>query len=173
MRTLIVLVLAVSLIAAAGCGGTSSDKKTAASSATTQPVKAGGPPPAELLGTYATKLKQADVPADAPPELRGQYAWVVKITKDGGPDNAPTLAIRRAPSLDTLESPTLSVSGDTLTLSNEECAPSDPGGSLTFVTSTFRWKLDGETLRLTTVKKGCPDKVAETILTSQPLRKQT
>jgi hypothetical protein len=41
------------------------------------------------------------------------------------------------------------------------------------VTSTYGWKLDGNMLRLTTLKKGCPDKVAQTILTSQPWKKQT
>jgi hypothetical protein len=112
------------------------------------------------------------VPADAPPELEGQHAWLMKIAKDGGPDNAPSLAIIRPPS-DTLEAARLSVSADTLTLSNEECAPSDPGGRYTFVTSTYGWKLDGNMLRLTTLKKGCPDKVAQTILTSQPWKKQT
>lgn len=144
---------------------------TAASSPTPQSVKAGAPPPVELLGTYATTLKRADVPAEPPPELDGQRVWLMKITKDGGPDNAPSLAIIRPPS-DELETPRVSASADTLTLSNEECAPSDPSGQYTFVTSAYRWKLDGNTLRLTTLKKGCPDEVAETILTSQPWKKR-
>jgi hypothetical protein len=167
-----VLVLALPIIAAAGCGGDSSDKTAAASSATPQGDKPGGPPPAQLLGTYATTLKRADVPAGPPPELKSQRAWLMKITKDGGPGNAPSLAIIRPPS-DPLEAATLSVSADTLTLSKEECAPSDPSGQYTFVTSAYRWTLDGTSLRLTTLKKGCPDKVAQTILTSHPWKKQT
>jgi hypothetical protein len=39
------------------------------------------------------------------------------------------------------------------------------------VTSAYRWKLEGRALTLTTVKEGCPDKVAETILTSEPWKK--
>jgi hypothetical protein len=172
MRSLMVVVLALPIIAAAGCGGGSSEKTTAASSATPQGDKAGGAPPAELLGTYATTLKLADVPASAPPELKSQRAWLMKITKDGGPGNAPSLAIIRPPS-DALEAARLSVSADTLTLSREECAPSDPGGEYTFVTSAYRWRLDGTSLRLTTLKNGCPDKVAETILTSHPWKKRS
>jgi len=59
--------------------------------------------------------------------------------------------------------------GDELRLSDEECA--SPSGGDTFVKSTYRWKLLGTTLRLTTVKSGCPDKVAETILTAHALRR--
>jgi hypothetical protein len=81
------------------------------------------------------------------------------------------VAIIRPPS-DTLELSTLSASADTLTLSGEECAPSDPGGQYTLVTSSYRWKLEGTTLRLTALKTGCPDAVAQTILTSQRWKKQ-
>ncbi len=172
MRSLMALVLALPIIAAAGCGGDSSDRTTAAASAAPQGNKPGGPPPAELLGTYTTTLKRADVPASAPPELKSQRAWLMRITKDGGSGNAPSLAIIRPPS-DPLEASILSVSADTLTLSKEECAPSDPSGQYTLVTSAYRWKLDGTSLRLTTLKKGCPDKVAQTILTSHPWKKQT
>ena len=76
-----------------------------------------------------------------------------------------------------LESPALSVSGDKLLLSNEECAAGGrPGGHLSrlgtkFYDNVYRWRLSGGTLRITTVKNSCPDKVAETILTSQPWRK--
>lgn len=166
MRPLLVLVL----VGAAGCGGDASKKSAAASPAPTPSAKAAEPPPAELVGTYATTLKEADLPADPPPELADQRAWRMRIARDGGPGNTPSLAIVRPPS-DNLELSGLSVSADTLTLSQEECAPSDPSGQYTFVTSTYRWSLDGGTLRLTTLKPGCPDKVAQAILTSRPWKK--
>jgi len=124
-----------------------------------------------LLGTYATTLKQADVPAQAGAELAEQRKWLIRITSDGGPDNAPALTILRPPS-DPLESSRLSTSAGTLTLNQQECAPTDPGGQYTLVTSSYQWKLTGRTLRLTTVKAGCPDKVADTILTARPWTKQ-
>lgn len=96
----------------------------------------------------------------------------MRITKDGGPDNAPALTILRPPS-DPLESSRLSTSAGTLTLNNEECAASDPGGQYTLVTSSYRWKLTGRTLRLTIVKTGCPDRVAERILTARPWKKRS
>jgi hypothetical protein len=165
MRSLPGLALAVSILALAGCGDDPSPKPATSAGSAKTPA----PPPAELLGTYATTLRKADVPAGAPPELADQRAWLVKITRNGV-DDGPSLAILRPPS-DTLEVSKLSVSAGTLTLSNEECAPSDPSGTETFVTSTYRWKLEGRKLRLTTVKAGCPDKVAQTILTSEPWKK--
>ena len=159
----IAIVLVVPLAAAAGCGGDDSSEDAAAT------ATAG--PPAELLGTYTTTLKAADVPAKPPPELADQRRWRLKITKDGGPDDGPALTILRPPS-DALESSKLSTSGDVLTLSDEECAPTDPAGQYTLVTSSYRWALDGDTLRLETVKSGCTDKVVQTILTAEPWKKQ-
>jgi hypothetical protein len=70
------------------------------------------------------------------------------------------------PQLGVLESPTLSVAGDTLNLTHEECAKTS-GES--FVSSAYRWGLQGEqALHLTTTKPGCRDKVAQTILASEP-----
>jgi hypothetical protein len=166
MRPLPGLALAVSILALAGCGDDSSGKPSPPT-ASANSVK---PPPKELLGTYATKLRRADLPADVPPELTDQYGWLMKITAKGGVDDGPALTILRPPS-DPLEVSKLSVSGDTLTLSDEECAPSKPGGKETLVTSRYRWKLEGKSLTFTTLKAGCPDKVAETILTSQPWKK--
>jgi hypothetical protein len=166
MRSLPRLALAVSILTLAGCGNDSSSKPAGP----TASAKTAKPPPKELLGTYATMLRRADLPADVPPELTDQYAWLMKVTAKGGVDNGPALTILRPPS-DPLEVSKLSVSGDTLTLSDEECAPSKPSGKETLVTSRYRWKLKGRALTLTTLKAGCPDKVAETILTSQPWKK--
>jgi len=162
------LMLALALVCPAACGNKAEPEPAATASATQAPAKTGEPPPSELLGTYVTTLKDADVPAEAPPELADQRKWLMRITKDGGPDNAPALTILRPPS-DPLESSRLSTSAGTLTLHREECAA---GGQVTLVTSSYRWKLTGGTLRLTTIKAGCSDKVAETILTARPWRKR-
>jgi hypothetical protein len=50
----------------------------------------------------------------------------MKITKDGGVDNAPTLTIIKPPS-DVLGCSTLSVAGNTLTLTGQECAQASGG----------------------------------------------
>jgi hypothetical protein len=168
MRSLTVPVLTVALISAAGCGGSSSDKTTALSTATTQVVDAGGAPPAELLRSYTTTLTKADTKAEASKDLRDQYPWKLTITKDGGVNNSPTVTMTAPPS-NVLESSTVAVSGNTLALTGEECAQAS--GGYTTVTSTYTWKLDGKTLHLTTAEPGCPDKVAQTILTSEPWKK--
>lgn len=53
-------------------------------------------------------------------------------------------------------------------LSGEECAQKT-GDSI--VSSSYTWKADGDTLRLTAVKHGCADKVAETILGAEPWKR--
>jgi hypothetical protein len=118
------------------------------------------------VGTYTTTLKASDIPKPPPDELKARanpYHWKLVIAKSGGIDNAPALTIV-SPQHGSLESPTLSVSGDTLNLSKEFCTT--PGQ--TFATSAYRWQLQGNTLRLTLTKPGCPDKVAQTILASEP-----
>jgi hypothetical protein len=164
MRTSLPILIALACFLTAGCGTSGSPSAdTAAPPATTGKTKAARPPVA-LLGTYTTTLKNSDLPAPPPPELRGQHRWTLKITKGGGIDNAPTLTIIRPPS-DVLESSTLSVSGDTLRLSNEECARTS--GGYTLITSAYRWKLKDNTLRLTLTTPGCPDKLAQTILAGE------
>jgi hypothetical protein len=154
VRGTFVLALVASVVA--GCGGGGSSSSTTSS---------GGPPPAKLVGTYTTTLKAADLPKPVPDELKGAYDWKLEIAKSGGIDNAPNLTIVN-PQLGALESPTLSVSAETLNLTHEECAK--PNGGVTFVTSAYRWQLQGKTLHLTLTKPGCQDKVAQTILASEP-----
>ncbi len=149
-------------LAAAGCGG----DDTASSPSTAGTPQAVAPPPAALLGTYTTTLKRSDVPKPAPPEIGGQYRWTLRITKDGGLDNKPALTIVKPPD-EVLESSVLSVTGDQLTLTREECAPA--GDKL--VSSSYTWKAEGDSLRLTAVKHGCSDKIAETILSSEPWKR--
>jgi len=68
-----------------------------------------------------------------------------------------------------LEGPGLRVDGDRFLLEDEECAQ-DTG--YVFYDNEYSWTLEGSTLTLTTVKNDCPDRVAETILTSNPWTKQ-
>lgn len=162
MRRILISTAALALVGA-GCGG--DDKASPSSSATTP--QAAAPAPAELLGTYTTTLKRSDVPKPAPPELDGQYRWTLRITEDGGPDNKPALTIVKPPD-DGLESSAMAVTGDELKLSGEECAQKT-GDSI--VSSSYTWKAEGDSLRLTAVKHGCDDKVAETILTAEPWKR--
>jgi len=57
-------------------------------------------------------------------------------------------------------------------LEDEECA-AGPDGEYAFYDNEYRWTLEGSTLALATVKNDCPDRVAETILTSQPWTKES
>lgn len=171
MRSLLVLMLAVPVLVAAGCGG-GSDTTAPVATPVSKPMKLDAPPPVALRGTYTTTLERADLPADPRPELRGGRAWLMKITRRGGVGDAPSLVLMQ-PSDDPMEISTVSAAGpDTLKVSNQRCAPYERGGRYTFVTSTYRWRLEGDTLRLRTVKPGCPDKVADTILTSRAWKKQ-
>jgi hypothetical protein len=168
MPTLLVAA-AAGLLLLAGCGDDgSSASKEPATTTSTPPAKAVGVP-AELIGTYRVHLTREDLPSKPPPELApdsSPYDWKVVIADKGGPNGGPGLSINNA-KLGPLEGPALAVAGDELRLSNEECAGGENG--YTFVKSTYRWKLTGRTLRLTAVKQGCPDKIAETILTTHPL----
>jgi hypothetical protein len=164
MGMLLAILVGLTGVLTAACGSDGS----APADTSGPPVRRGKPkaarPPVALLGTYTTTLK-SKLPAPTPPELRGQRRWTLKITNGGGIDNAPTLTIVRPPS-EVLESSTLSVSGNMLELSNQECAQRSGGDKI--VTSSYRWTLKGNTLQLTAAKRGCPDKVARTILTSEP-----
>jgi hypothetical protein len=62
----------------------------------------------------------------------------------------------------------MAVTGDKLELTGEECAQT-MGDSI--VSSSYTWKAEGDTLRLTAVKHGCADKVAETILSAEPWKR--
>jgi hypothetical protein len=141
-------VLGACLLALAGCGGGSSSDEGV---------------PTDLVGTYTTTLESADIPANAAPELEAGE-WELVIATSGAPDDGPALAINH-PTKGNLEAPGLTVDGDTLKLEQEECAA---GVSTTFYDNEYSWELSGSTLTLATVKNDCPDRVAETILTSHP-----
>ena len=161
--------LAVLMLAAAACGGGDSDSDS--DSGATAPATTSEPPatnlvPDELVGTWTTTLEEGDVPADAPPELKdGGPAWVIRIGNTGGPDDGPFLAIDSADeSFGNLEAPALRVEGNRLRLVQEECAA---GGAQNFYDNEYQWEISGAELTITTVTNQCPDRVAETILTSR------
>jgi len=143
-------------IATGGCGGDSADNS--------------GAPPDELVGTYNTTLRTSDVAGNDAPELKAADGnkWILRIGSTGGPDDGPFLAIDVAEG-DNLEAPSLRVEGDRLMLNDEECAR--PGGGYDFYDNEYTWSLDGDNLVIETVKNQCPDRVAETILTSRPWTK--
>jgi hypothetical protein len=145
--------MGVCVLALAGCAGGSSS---------------GDSVPSELVGTYTTTLEQSDIPANAPPELEAGE-WELVIATSGAPDGGPALAINH-PTKGNLEAPGLTVDGDTLKLEQEECAQKL---GYVFYDNEYSWKLDGSTLTITTVNNQCPDRVAETILTSHPWTKQS
>ncbi len=124
--------------------------------------------PARLIGTYATTLQPRDIPANAPPELADAgFSWTLRIETTGGPDGGPYLAID-SDKMGNLEAPSLRVHGDRLFLLNEECA--SPTGTK-FYDNEYRWSVSGRTLEIETVTNKCPDRVAETIITSRPWTK--
>jgi hypothetical protein len=145
--------LVVVLAAVSGCGSGGNDDGV----------------PAELVGTYTTTLEQSDFAGNTAPELEAGE-WKLVIATSGAPDGGPALSIRPSTHEDALEAPGLTVDGDTLKLEQEECAA---GGTLVFYDDEYSWKLDGSTLTLATVKNQCPDRVAQTILTSRPWTKQS
>ena len=142
-------------ILASGCGGDSPENS--------------GAPPDELVGTYTTTLRASDVAGNDAPELNAADGkWILRIGSTGGPDDGAFLAIDGARG-DNLEAPSLRVEGDRLMLNDEECAR--PGGGYDFYDNEYTWSLNGDNLVIETVKNQCPDRVAETILTSRPWTK--
>jgi hypothetical protein len=156
---------------AAGCGSSPSGTapaKPAPAKPASAPAAKPGLPPAELVGQFTTTLKKSDYPANTPVELDGRPSYLMTVTRDGGVDNAPTLGVTWLKPEDQFVHGTLAVAGSTLTLTDEGCAVAP----VELVTSTYGWKLAGDTLRVTTVKNGCTDKVFDAILTSRPWKKR-
>jgi hypothetical protein len=103
-----------------------------------------------------------------PPELASAATkWQLEIAETGGTDNGPVLSIVN-PDLGQLEGPTLEVAGDRLRLLQEECAA---GGDTQFFDNEYSYEVQGDTLIIKVVANQCPDRVAETILTSEPWTK--
>jgi len=147
--------LIIAVCALTGCGGGSSSDEV----------------PPELVGTYTATLAQSDIPADAPSYLEAG-PWELVIATSGAPDGGPALAINH-PTKGNLEAPGLTVEGDRFILEQEECGGIGAQTTTTFHDNEYSWELDGSTLMLRTEKNECPDRVAETILTSQAWAKTT
>jgi hypothetical protein len=153
--------IAVALLLA-GCG--SSSQKGPSSSS---PPAAAGELPQQLLGEYSTTLKRSDLPPNPTPELTGgSLGWKLSIQKTGGVEAGPAFTISNDRQGE-LESSSPSATRDQITLGSEDCAST--GDS---VDSVYRWRLTGQKLTFTPVQNGCPDKVALTILTSEPWTKK-
>jgi len=160
------IAIGASMLVVSGCGGSESSAPTATGAGGTATSE--GSIPAELLGTWTTNLKKADLPAEVPPELANAATkWQLEIAKTGGTDNGPVLSIVN-PDLGQLEGPTLEVAGDRLRLLQEECAA---GGDTQFFDNEYSYEVQGDTLTISVVKNQCADRVAETILTSEPWTK--
>jgi len=146
-------------LALAACGGDDDDAKPAAS--TEQQA------PASLVGKYTTELKPSDLPPDAPGELNpGSLRWTLTVANSGGVDDGPVFAIANVKA-GSLEGPAFGVKGNVVLLHREECG----AGAKPFYDNSYRYRLSGDTLTFTKVTNHCPDKVAETILTSEPWTK--
>jgi hypothetical protein len=170
----LVLVLAVG---PAACGGGDSDggaDESATPTAAATGATKTGLAPDELVGTWVTTLEESDIAADASPELKdGGLSWTIRIGNTGGPDDGPYLAID-SDEFGNLEAPSLRVNDDRLLLLKEECAvtggeAADP--TYEFYDNEYRWTLSGGTLEISTITNQCPDRVAETVLTSRPWTK--
>jgi hypothetical protein len=154
----------IALVVPAGCG---SDDDSGGSGGETR-KSSRQQIPEELLGSYETTLKRSDLPPSPPGELTGgSMSWELTIAKSGGVNNGPVFAIANADA-GSLEGPAFSVNGDHIVLHREECAA---GGDEHFYDNKYSYKLTGKTLVLKKVKNLCPDKVALTVLTSEPWTK--
>jgi cell division septation protein DedD len=147
-------------VAAGGCAGNDNNE---GSSKATAPRPAGDSAPADLVGTYGMTLKPSDVPRNPPQELTDRAEkWTLKIANSGHPNGGRAFTIIND-KLGKLESSNFGVVGNRILLHNEECAVAAAP-----VEGEYRWKLRGKKLRFTEVKNGCKDKVALTLLTSEP-----
>ena len=173
MRSFLVAVALASLLTLGitACGGSGSSVPPPSSggeSTKAASTAAIGTIPPDLLGTWATTLKAADLPAEVPPELTNAAAkWELQIAATGGTNNGPVLSIVN-PELGQLEGPTFEVDGSQLKLLQEECAAS---GETKFFDNAYSYTIKGDTLQITTVKNQCADRVAEIILTSEPWKR--
>jgi hypothetical protein len=162
LRGIICAALGSLVLVPAGCGsGDSGETGTTATSA----ESASGPAPARLVGSYAATLKPSDLPPNPPPELTdGPRDWRLEIANSGGPAGGRSFAITNK-GLGLLEESDFGVQDDHILLKQEECAGKASGYH--FYDNEYRFELCGHSLSFTTVTNSCPDRIAETILTSR------
>jgi hypothetical protein len=164
MRTprLTIPLLALAL-APAACGG--ADEQAATTTARTAPAAKPANIPPELVGTWTTTLHRSEVPR----QFALNNPFSVRITRDGGIDNAPAFTLADATETIEGEVSTPEFSGDTVTLRHEGCLVDGVG--YRFYDNVYRWTVRGDTLRFTVVKNACKDRFAESILTSRTFRR--
>lgn len=161
-----IIAVALGLALWAGCGSNGSGESTG----NVPPESIQGPPPKALLGTYRVALKPGDLPPrPSPPRERplteSPPTWKLTIANSGGPTGGRDFAISSTDTaLGLLEKSDFGVQGSLLALHQEECQ--GPQGYV-FHENEYRWDLKGDTLRFRTISNSCPDRVAETILTSR------
>jgi hypothetical protein len=162
--------VALALVPAA-CGSSddsSSSSKPAAAPAPAPatPAASTTPIPKELTGTWVTRLRKSD----APPKLALNNPFSVTISSKGGVNNAAVFQISDGDEPLEGESSLPRFSGDQVTLAQEGCFVD--GSGYKFYDNVYRYKVSGDTLRFTVVKNSCPDRHAESILTSRVFRRQ-
>jgi hypothetical protein len=161
----LIVAVALGLALWAGCGSNGSGDSTG----NVPPESIQGPPPKALLGTYGVALKPGDLPPRPSPRERvlteSPPTWKLTIANSGGPSGGRDFAISSTdPALGLLEQSDFGVQGNLLALHQEECQ--SPQGYV-FHENEYRWDLSGNSLRFSTISNSCPDRVAETILTSR------
>jgi hypothetical protein len=156
-RAVVGSVLASFVLALAGCGSGDSDEAGTGS--------ASGLAPDELVGSYEVTLKPSDLPTNPPVELTdGPPDWRLEIANSGGSGGGRSFAITNE-GLGLLEESDFGVEGDSIVLKQEECARE--AGGYDFYDNEYRYERRGKSFSFTTVTNSCPDRVAETILTSR------
>jgi hypothetical protein len=155
----------VALSAALVLGGCGSSDRPGSGGA--KPA-AGGPAPPSLVGTYTTTLTERDLASNRAPELSESPSWTLTIANTGGSGSGHALALTNK-SAGGLEAPDFAVSADRIVLKKEECGA---GGTTHFYDNEYRFTQTGKALRFTRLRNSCPDRVAETILTSEPWTKR-
>jgi hypothetical protein len=159
--------LAAATVALGACGDDAGGGGTAATStsgpATTAPAtRSAGLDP--LVGTYTTRVPKGDGPASA------QGSWTIVISKSGGVNGAPSMAIRESGADEAFATAEPHVEGAALILRNQEC---DDSSAQALITAKYRYELTENTLRLTRAPGSarCEDRIFESILTARPLSK--
>jgi hypothetical protein len=163
-RRLTIPIAALALTVAA-CGGSGESASTTTTVARAPAAHPRVPP--EMLGTWSTTLRKGDIPA----KFALDNPFTVRITRDGGIDNAPAFTI--ADGKETLEGEvsTPVFAGDTVTLKQEGCFTDGVG--YRFHDNVYRYALSGDTLRFTVVRNACKDRFAERVLTTRTFRRSS
>jgi hypothetical protein len=163
-RRLTIPIAALALTVAA-CGGSGESASTTTTVARAPAAHPRVPP--EMLGTWSTTLRKGDIPA----KFALDNPFTVRITRDGGIDNAPAFTI--ADGKETLEGEvsTPVFAGDTVTLKQEGCFTDGVG--YRFHDNVYRYALSGDTLRFTVVRNACKDRFAERVLTTRTFRRRS